>query len=90
MPIPQPLKRIFEVYCHVNATNVETLAEHCKLSNWSYSKPEIFENQLRSVIKNKSITIAEYENITKQEFDSEEEFYDWLIELWHATIVKPL
>lgn len=90
MSIPMPLKNIFEAYCHVNATNIEMLAEHCKREDWSYSKPQVFKDQLREAIVSKSITIPEYDDVTKEEFDSIEELYDWLTEVWDQTIGEPL
>lgn len=90
MPIPEPLNKILEAYCHVNSTNVELLAEHCKRKDWSYSKPELFKEQLRSVIINRSISVAEYDEVTKEEFDTAEELYEWLTELWDRAIGEPL
>ncbi|WNJ95655.1 hypothetical protein RND59_00595 [Vibrio ruber] len=90
MPIPEPLKKIFESYCHVNATNIELLVEHYKCDNWSYSKPNLFKEQLRAAIENHSISIAEYDEITKEEFDSSEELYEWLIEIWNRVIGEPI
>ena len=90
MSVPTPLDRIFEVYCHVNATNIELLAMHCKTKDWSYSEPKVYEEQLRKVIQNRSISISDYEKITLEEFDSLNELYSWLTELWELTIGKPL
>lgn len=90
MTIPEPLHKILEAYCHVNATNIELLAEHCKRTNWSYSTPGLFKAQLKSAIQNRSITVSEYDEVTKEEFDSEEELYDWLVEVWDQVIGEPL
>lgn len=90
MPIPEPLHKILESYCHVNATNVELLAIHCKRDDWSYCTPDLFKDQLWSVIQRRSCTVAEYNEVTKEEFDSEEELYDWLVEVWNQTVGEPL
>lgn len=39
------------------------------------------KEQLRSAIENHSFSIAEYDEVTKEEFDSTEELYEWLIEV---------
>ncbi len=48
------------------------------------------KEQLRSAIENHSISIVEYDEVTKEEFDSTEELYEWLIEVWNQTIGGPL
>ncbi|MDC7240886.1 MAG: hypothetical protein PQJ50_11045 [Spirochaetales bacterium] len=90
MNISNKLIRIFEAYCHVNASGIELLAEHCKKDNWSYAAPSEYEDLLRDAIKNRRITLKEYDEITKEEFDSEEELYIWLNEIWEKTVGKPL
>lgn len=90
MPVSEPLKRILEVYCHVNATNIELLAEHYRKGDWSYCKPELFKEQLRLAIKNRSISIIEYDEITKEEFDSIDELYEWLGEVWCQVVAEPI
>ncbi len=90
LSVPKPLDRIFEVYCHVNATNVELLSTHCKKKDWSYAEPEVYEQQLKTVIQTRSISISDYEKITLEEFNSSDELYSWLTELWDLTIGKPL
>ena len=90
MPVQESLRKILESYCHVNATNIELLAEHYKRDDWSYSKPELFKEQLRSAIQNRSISIMEYDEITKEEFDSIDELYDWLVEVWDQVVGESL
>lgn len=90
MPIPKPLDKIFEVYCHANALNIPLLADHCKRSSWSYAKPDLFEKQLRELIISKSATISEYEELTNVEFETTDELYSWLNEIWAETVGKPL
>ncbi len=90
MPIPKPLDRILEAYCHVNATNIELLSVHCKKEDWSYSKPKEFEDQLRQVILERSISRSEYDLITSEEFDTDDQLYEWLTEVWDKTIANPL
>ncbi len=90
MSIPEPLARIFEVYCHVHATNLGQLADDCKRKDWSYSSPELFERQLRDVLLNRTITISEYDEITCEEFDTLDDLYDWLKTVWDDTIKSPL
>jgi len=74
----------------VNATNVEALAEHYKNENWSYGKPDIFKEQLRLVIRQRSISIKEYDEITCEEFDSLDELYNWLKEVWKHVVGESL
>ncbi|MCL1038701.1 hypothetical protein L2750_16350 [Shewanella submarina] len=90
MPVSKPLDRVLEVYCHVNAINIELLAEHCKKEDWSYASPMEYKDQLRDAISKHSISVAEYDRITQEEFDSEEELYAWLTEVWDKTIGEPL
>ena len=86
MSVQEPLRNILEAYCHVNAINIELLAKHYRSEDWSYSQPDLFREQLRSAIENRSISIQEYDEITKEEFDSVDELYDWLIEVWNRVI----
>ncbi|MGF1767077.1 hypothetical protein L4D06_06790 [Enterovibrio makurazakiensis] len=90
MPISKPLDRIFEVYCHVNATNIELLSDHCKQENWSYATPSEYKDQLWRAISERTISISEYDRITREEFDTEEGLYAWLTEVWNKTIGEPL
>lgn len=89
MSVPSPLDKILEAYCHVNATNLEMLAEHCKRSDWSYCQPEQYKQQLKFVIENRTISISEYDAITQEEFDSIEDLYAWLVEVWQYTVGEP-
>jgi hypothetical protein len=90
MPLPEPLNRIFEVYCESNVLAIKPLAEHYKRPDWSYSKPELFKEQLRTVILNRSISIVEYEELTHAEFDSLDELYEWLTYIWEQVVNEPL
>jgi hypothetical protein len=90
MPVSDTLIKILEAYCHVNATNIVLLAEHYKKEDWSYCRPEKFREDLRTVIKTRSISIAEYEEITNEEFDSLNELYQWLTDIWGQVVDEEL
>ena len=90
MPIPEPLGKVLEAYCHVNATNIDMLSEHYSNPDWSYCKPEIFRAQLLSVIRERSILRNEYESLTCEDFDSDDELYEWLVEIWETATGEKL
>lgn len=43
---------------------------------------DLFKKQLRDAIDKKSITTKQYEQLTDEDFDSEEDLLAWLEELW--------
>lgn len=80
--IPEPLKSIFNDYCHVEwAEEINELTNDVKKSDWAYD-PHLFKQQLREAIINLSFTVNEYESVTGHDFDTEHDLVEWLKEIW--------
>ncbi|WP_417763870.1 hypothetical protein [Shewanella sp.] len=73
----QPLKRSLSTYCDVNA--MELVNEIPRINP---AELALFKQQLANAINTGSISVAEYETLTGDEFENESELTQWLIELW--------
>ena len=79
--LSDPLARILETYCNVNAISVDRL----KINLKSSIKPVIaksFKEQFSNAILQSSITPEIYEELTGEDFDTQEDLTNWLRELW--------
>lgn len=80
--IKEPLRTVFKKFCHVECYAPQILRNAI---NSGYGFPydvDLFRKQLRDVIDNKSITTAQYEQLTDEDFDSQDDLLAWLEELW--------
>lgn len=79
--IPDPLGDFLQSYCNVNAPSIDDLANDL---NYSIN-PEIaktFREQLAEAITQGGITPEIYEELTGEDFDTQEDLDKWLSELW--------
>jgi hypothetical protein len=83
-PVPALLADILERYCNVNA-----FPEHwpqnlkIELSN-NPLKEEQFRHELADAIMHDTITPDQYEKLTDEEFDTQQELNVWLRSLWQT------
>ena len=80
--IPDPLADLLKSYCNVNAVSISDLTHDLRTS----INPEIakeFRQQLADAIRKKTISPDQYESLTGEDFDTQEELNSWLQELWN-------
>lgn len=80
--IPDPLADLLKSYCNVNAVSIDDLTHDLRTS----INPEIakkFREQLANAILNKTISPEQYESLTGEDFDTQEDLDSWLQELWN-------
>jgi hypothetical protein len=80
-PVPEPLSDLLESYSNVNAFSV------CNLANDLHTSihPDIAEKfrlQLFEAINEKTITPEQYELLTGEDFDTQDDLDAWLRHLW--------
>lgn len=81
-PIQEPLRTVLQKYCHVETYCPQLLKEAINSGNGFPYDVALFKSQLREAIDNQSISPDEYEKITEEDFDSQEDLQAWLEELW--------
>lgn len=80
--VPEPLADVLRTYCNVNALSddwhesVRRMLEHT-------NETTIFKEQLADAILNGSVSPADYERLTREDFDTPEDLEVRLHELWH-------
>jgi hypothetical protein len=80
--IQDPLADLLKSYCNVNAVSIRDLTHDLRTS----INPEIakkFRQQLADAISKKTISPEQYESLTGEDFDTQEELNSWLQELWN-------
>lgn len=85
MAIAEPLNEIFDIYCNVNSIEIIKLLPK---SIGGYDVSAV-RDQLSNSILNSSITPEEYEAITNDCYDTQEELNEWLLELWEKIFGEP-
>jgi hypothetical protein len=83
--IEEPLKEILDVYCNVNSVEMVDLLP----KNIGKYDVAVVREQLSDAILNSSITPEEYEAITDDCYDTQEELTEWLLELWEKIFGEP-
>lgn len=76
--VDDPLKKLLRTYCDVNAMEMLNLLPE-KLRHYDI---DLVKDQLRDAIEGDTLTIEEYESLTNDYYESNEELKDWLKELW--------
>jgi hypothetical protein len=82
MSIKEPLKTILRKYCHVECYDPQLIREVISTAKGFPYDVELFKAQLREAIDNKLISPEEYEELTEEDFDSQEDLQVWLEEFW--------
>ena len=84
--VPEPLAAIFYTYLDVNG-----FTEHWRdsLKHGVSQLPmegggDLFRNQLADAILHQTVTPENYEKLTGQTFDAQQDLQKWLLELWEV------
>jgi len=82
MSIKEPLKTVLRKYCHVECYDPKLIRDAIiSGKGFPYNLEEI-KSQLREAIDNRLISLEEYEELTEEDFDSQEDLQAWLEEFW--------
>lgn len=82
MSMKEPLKTVLRKYCHVECYDPELIRDAIiSGKGFPYNLEEI-KSQLREAIDNRLISLEEYEELTEEDFDSQEYLQAWLEEFW--------
>ena len=79
--IKEPLKTILKKYYHVECYDPKLIREAISSGKGFPYDREVFKSQLREAIDKKLITPQAYEEITEEDFDSQEDLQEWLEEI---------
>ena len=80
--VKEPLKTVLRKYCHIECYDARLLKEAVSTGRGFPYDIQLFRTQLREAIDMKSISIYEYEQLTEEDFDTQEDLQKWLGELW--------
>lgn len=82
MTIKEPLRTILKKYCHVETYDPELIRNVISSGEGFPYDVRLFKAQLREAIDNKLISVEEYEYLTDEDFDSQEDLQHWLEVFW--------
>lgn len=80
--IKEPLRTVLKKYCHVECYDSQLLRNAIISGQGFPYDANLFREQLREVIDTRSITTKQYEQLTEEDFDSQNDLMEWLEELW--------
>lgn len=80
--IKEPLKTILRKYYHVECYDPDLIRRAITTGVGFPYDVHLFKSQLREAIDNMSISPEEYEALTEEDFDSQEDLQIWLEEIW--------
>lgn len=80
--IKEPLKTVIKKYCHVECYDPQLIREAVTTGHGFPYDYELFKKQLREAIDNKLISPEEYEALTEEDFDSQDDLQAWLEQFW--------
>lgn len=79
--VPEPMASLLAAHCNVEALDlIPDLREY--LQRPGNTEAPLFRRQLAHAILNSTIKPREYERLTNQDFDSQQELDTWLRQLW--------
>ena len=73
MSIKEPLKTILRKYCHVECYDPQLIRQVIRTGKGFPYDVDLFKTQLREAIDNELISPTEYEELTEEDFDSQED-----------------
>jgi len=82
MSIKEPLKTVLRKYCHVECYDPKLIRDAIISGKGFPYNVEAVKYQLREAIDNRLISLEEYEELTEEDFDSQEDLQAWLEEFW--------
>lgn len=80
MSIKEPLRTVLRKYCHVECYDPKLIRDAIISGKGFPYKVEEVKSQLREAIDNRLISLEEYEELTEEDFDSQEDLQAWLEE----------
>ncbi|WP_372626922.1 hypothetical protein [Arsukibacterium sp.] len=80
--IEAPLKTVLRKYCHVECYNPQLIQEAIAKGHGFPYDIALVKAQLREAIDNQLITPEEYEELTEEDFDSQQDLQLWLERLF--------
>lgn len=80
--IKEPLKTVLRKYCHVECYNPQLIREAVISGHGFPYDIMLVKAQLREAIDNQLITPEEYEELTDEDFDSQQDLQLWLERLF--------
>jgi hypothetical protein len=83
MNTKNPLKKLLNLYCNVNAFDIQQLSDDIKKERLSKNEADIFKLQLAEAILQNTLTPENYKKITgDNEYNTQCELENWLREIW--------
>jgi hypothetical protein len=79
--IEEPLKTVLRKYCHVECYNPQLIRQAISTGHGFPYDIALVKAQLREAIDNQLITPEEYEELTEEDFDSQQDLQLWLEKL---------
>ena len=79
--LPNALVHYLKTYCNVNAPLIDDLRKIIRKEK-SPERSKEFRFQLADAIVLQNISLSQYENLTDEDFDTQEDLTNWLRELW--------
>ncbi|SNY58976.1 hypothetical protein SAMN06297280_3533 [Arsukibacterium tuosuense] len=80
--IKEPLKTVLRKFCHVECYNPQLIREAVIIGHGFPYDIILVKAQLREAIDNQLITPEEYEELTDEDFDSQQDLQLWLEKLF--------
>lgn len=80
--IKEPLKTVLRKYCHVECYNLQLLRQAVISGHGFPYDITLVKVQLREAIDNQLITPEAYEELTDEDFDSQQDLQCWLERLF--------
>ena len=80
--IKETLKTVLRKYCQVECYDPKLLRDAISSGQGFPYDIDLFKSQLREAIDLQLISPEEYEELTEEDFDSQEDLQVWLEELW--------
>lgn len=83
-PIASPFPKVahmIHLYCHANDYDLDAFREQLRREKWGQLNPT-FLADFKKVIDERLMTVGEYEDLTNEDFDTEDELYVHLQEVF--------
>lgn len=75
------LRHVLRTYCNVNAIDNESIGDIRNFLRGDPDREKAFRIELGDAINGNTMSAAEYEKLTEQDFDTQEEYIEALKEL---------
>lgn len=80
--LPQPMRDILRRYCNIEAPEALGSLKQMLARPELAPRAALFRDQLEQTIREAKVTPEEYEALTGEDFDSQQELLAWLRKLW--------